>query len=1004
MKSSFFICLFILLISNVHAQVGIGTVSPNSTLQVVGSFSATYRSFTTSSTASSTDHALVFTGTSAASLTLPDATACAGRLYLIKNASTSGITPVLTINTTSSQTIDGIATLLLSQAYQGVILLSNGANWNVSAQTASASSGTGWLLGGNSVSSIQNLGTTSNYDLPFITNNIEGMRLSAAGNFGIGTSTFNATYPEKLVVNAGTTTSVNAIVGKGSINNYLQLNIQNSNAGTNASSDVVATADNGTETVNYVDLGINSSANTSGIMGNANDAYLYTTGNNFLMGTANNNALVFMTGGQVQSANERMRISGTGNIGIGINNPSYLLHVVASSNPLYLGGVQTGLATDSVLTIINGVVRKLSPSALATSSSNAWTLGGNNVSSIQNLGTTSNYALPFITNNTERMRIDSAGKVGIGTTTPGADLTLFQGTGGASPARGFRFAGNSIGGTNSGTGFGVALGYNISGNKQLWLGDADYLGNSTGTFVRYSSSAGLTIFDAIAGDNSVRRPIEIGVSTDPLSAIVLGSDQNATAPGSYIWANGNMAIGNSYRSNAAPSNGVIVQGNVGIGTVSPSSALHVVGTNPLTLIGVQTGLGTDSVLTIINGVVRKISPSTLTTSAANMWALGGNGVSSIQNLGTTSNYDLPFITNNTEKMRLSASGNLGVGTSAFNATNPEKLVVSAGTTSSVNAIVGNGSINNYLQLNIQNTNAGTNASSDVVATADNGNETTNYVDLGINSSANTSGIMGGVDDAYLYTTGNNFLMGTGTASKALVFMTGGTVQSTNERMRIDGSGNVGIGTNSTTSKFEVSGTGGTLSEKLTSTAATDRSILQSSNTATNGGSIDIRGYGASYSETIFGNSMSGGSALVSINTSGTGILGMGTYNSNDFVFGTSNSERMRITSGGSVGIATSSPTSSLDVNGSVGHAITTTTSNITLSNINYTVIITGGTPTITLPAASTNTRKIFVIVNETGSARTMSAYLNFSGTSTTTIAANSSITVQTDGTNWYRIQ
>jgi len=1004
MKSSFFICLFILLISNVHAQVGIGTVSPNSTLQVVGSFSATYRSFTTSSTASSTDHALVFTGTSAASLTLPDATACAGRLYLIKNASTSGITPVLTINTTSSQTIDGIATLLLSQAYQGVILVSNGANWNVSAQTASASSGTGWLLGGNSVSSIQNLGTTSNYDLPFITNNIEGMRLSAAGNFGIGTSTFNATYPEKLVVNAGTTTSVNAIVGKGSINNYLQLNIQNSNAGTNASSDVVATADNGTETVNYVDLGINSSANTSGIMGNANDAYLYTTGNNFLMGTANNNALVFMTGGQVQSANERMRISGTGNVGIGTNSPSYLLHVVASSNPLYLGGVQTGLATDSVLTIINGVVRKLSPSALATSSSNAWTLGGNNVSSIQNLGTTSNYALPFITNNTERMRIDSAGKVGIGTTTPGADLTLFQGTGGASPARGFRFAGNSIGGTNSGTGFGVALGYNISGNKQLWLGDADYLGNSTGTFVRYSSSAGLTIFDAIAGDNSVRRPIEIGVSTDPLSAIVLGSDQNATAPGSYIWANGNMAIGNSYRSNAAPSNGVIVQGNVGIGTVSPSSALHVVGTNPLTLIGVQTGLGTDSVLTIINGVVRKISPSTLTTSAANMWALGGNGVSSIQNLGTTSNYDLPFITNNTEKMRLSASGNLGVGTSAFNATNPEKLVVSAGTTSSVNAIVGNGSINNYLQLNIQNTNAGTNASSDVVATADNGNETTNYVDLGINSSANTSGIMGGVDDAYLYTTGNNFLMGTGTASKALVFMTGGTVQSTNERMRIDGSGNVGIGTNSTTSKFEVSGTGGTLSEKLTSTAATDRSILQSSNTATNGGSIDIRGYGASYSETIFGNSMSGGSALVSINTSGTGILGMGTYNSNDFVFGTSNSERMRITSGGSVGIATSSPTSSLDVNGSVGHAITTTTSNITLSNINYTVIITGGTPTITLPAASTNTRKIFVIVNETGSARTMSAYLNFSGTSTTTIAANSSITVQTDGTNWYRIQ
>src|ERR1019366_10783034 len=121
------------------------------------------------------------------------------------------------------------------------------------------------------------------------------------------------------------------------------------------------------------DLGINSSVNTSGAMGNANDAYLYTTGNNFLMGTGTaSKALVFMTGGTIQSTNERMRIDGSGNVGIGVNNPSYKLHVAAASNPLYLGGVQTGLSTDSILTIINGVVRKLSPSALTVSSSNAW--------------------------------------------------------------------------------------------------------------------------------------------------------------------------------------------------------------------------------------------------------------------------------------------------------------------------------------------------------------------------------------------------------------------------------------------------------------------------------------------------------------------------------------------------------------------------------------------------------------------------------------------------------
>ena len=44
------------------------------------------------------------------------------------------------------------------------------------------------------------------------------------------------------------------IVGKGSINNYLQLNIQNFSSGINASSDVVATANNGDETTNFVDM------------------------------------------------------------------------------------------------------------------------------------------------------------------------------------------------------------------------------------------------------------------------------------------------------------------------------------------------------------------------------------------------------------------------------------------------------------------------------------------------------------------------------------------------------------------------------------------------------------------------------------------------------------------------------------------------------------------------------------------------------------------------------
>jgi len=89
--------------------------------------------------------------------------------------------------------------------------------------------------------------------------------------------------PEALYVWQPSTTSYNVISGKGNLNNYLQLNIQNTNQGTDASSDVVATANNGNETIHYIDMGINSE-NYSGFLGGANDAYLYSTGHNLWIG------------------------------------------------------------------------------------------------------------------------------------------------------------------------------------------------------------------------------------------------------------------------------------------------------------------------------------------------------------------------------------------------------------------------------------------------------------------------------------------------------------------------------------------------------------------------------------------------------------------------------------------------------------------------------------------------------------------------------------------------
>ena len=104
-----------------------------------------------------------------------------------------------------------------------------------------------------------------------------------------------------------------------------------------------------------------------------------------------------------------------------------------------------------------------------------------------------------------------------------------------------------------------------------------------------------------------------------------------------------------------------------------------------------------------------------------------------------------------------------------------------------------------------------------------------------------------------------------------------------------------------------------------------------------------------------------------------------------------------------LGINNASPLSRLDVGGAIASAITTTTGNLTLDISHSTVIITGGTPTITLPTASGCTRRKYRVVNQTGSGVTVSSYLDFAGASSTTIAANSAIEFQSNGTSWYRV-
>jgi filamentous hemagglutinin len=88
-----------------------------------------------------------------------------------------------------------------------------------------------------------------------------------------------------------------------------------------------------------------------------------------------------------------------------------------------------------------------------------------------------------------------------------------------------------------------------------------------------------------------------------------------------------------------------------------------------------------------------------------------------------------------------------------------------------------GNVNSYSQLNFQNINNGTLASTDFVATADNGTDTTYYVNLGINSSTfndpvNYPGY--GPNDSYVHNHGGNLILNPESAGTTILLMVGGT--------------------------------------------------------------------------------------------------------------------------------------------------------------------------------------------------------------------------------------
>ena len=97
-------------------------------------------------------------------------------------------------------------------------------------------------------------------------------------------------------------------------------------------------------------------------------------------------------------------------------------------------------------------------------------------------------------------------------------------------------------------------------------------------------------------------------------------------------------------------------GNIGIGSTVPDQKLVVDGNIKSTGLIIPTNALAGKVLT------SDATGNATWQTASQGWGFDGSTVSTLKTFGTVDNYALPLITNNVERMRISADGNISIGT------------------------------------------------------------------------------------------------------------------------------------------------------------------------------------------------------------------------------------------------------------------------------------------------------------------------------------------------------
>jgi hypothetical protein len=325
-------------------------------------------------------------------------------------------------------------------------------------------------------------------------------------------------------------------------------------------------------------------------------------------------------------------------------------------------------------------------------------------------------------------------------------------------------------------------------------------------------------------------------------------------------------------------------GNVGIGTASPSPRRLAVNDDA--------GNGVAFTRSTTSGLIISF-PSNVPTISSSV--AGGS---------------LAFVVNSsTEAMRITSAGNVGIGTTAPNATlevlkgsEGEYLRVGGGNSAARSLIFtsstggsSNGALHTINAASGEGVIALATASTERLRITAAGN-----VGIGTSSPATTLDVNGDV-------TITDKIIHAGDTNTAIRFPAADTVTIETdgvERLRVDSGGRVGIGTNPIL-RLHVAAASSSTSTTIAVTETNYTSNFRSSQLTYN--PVDTTG-------TTYGISNSNLGLLSFLNC--TNVL-IGTNGETPVIFATASLERMRITGAGNVGIGTSSPATALDVTGTI---------------------------------------------------------------------------------------